>query len=82
MADAGRNLSRLVRAAEDGAEIVITRRGGPAARLTAIGHASAGTGNGHRARAVLGDRLQARKRWADPAAVEATIAHASDGWTA
>jgi prevent-host-death family protein len=82
VAEAGRNLSRLVRAAEEGFEVVITRRGGAAARLTAIGPTTPGTGNGRRAAAVLAGRLQARRRWADPATAEATIAHASDGWKA
>jgi prevent-host-death family protein len=78
VAEAGRHLSRLVAAAEAGEEVVITRRGKPAARLTAARPAP--EGNGKRAAAALAGRLAARRRWPTDQQVEATIAEAREAW--
>jgi prevent-host-death family protein len=78
VAEAGRRLSQLVSTAESGTEVIITRRGAPAARITAAkGDAS---GNGRTATEVLAGRLARRTRWATPQQVEETIAAAGEGW--
>jgi prevent-host-death family protein len=80
VADAGRNLSRLVAQVLGGEEVVITRRGQPAVRLVAAQPPAPGHGNGRRATEVLTRRLAARREWASEAEVESTIAAARDGW--
>ncbi|MDR2347710.1 MAG: type II toxin-antitoxin system prevent-host-death family antitoxin [Bifidobacteriaceae bacterium] len=80
VAEAGRNLSKLVAGARAGNEVVITRRGQPVARLAAVEPVGDGPGQGRRAAAALARRLAARRRWATPGQVEATIAQIRDGW--
>ncbi|MDR1634505.1 MAG: type II toxin-antitoxin system prevent-host-death family antitoxin [Bifidobacteriaceae bacterium] len=80
VAEAGRNLSKLVARVRGGDEVVITRRGQPAARLVAAQPPAPGHGNGRRAAEALNRRLAARKGWASEAEVESTIKAATDGW--
>ncbi|MDR1386124.1 MAG: type II toxin-antitoxin system prevent-host-death family antitoxin [Propionibacteriaceae bacterium] len=80
VADAGRNLSKLISTAEAGDDVIITRRGEPAAQLTAARSAAGASSNGRRASVVLAERLALRKHWPTLAQVEATIAQARDGW--
>jgi prevent-host-death family protein len=80
VAQAGRCLSKLVSTAAGGDDVIITRRGEPAARLTAARPSELGPGNGRRASAVLASHLARRQRWSDSAQVEAVIAETRDGW--
>jgi antitoxin (DNA-binding transcriptional repressor) of toxin-antitoxin stability system len=80
VADAGRNLSKLISTVDGGDDVIITKRGEPVARLAATRPPASRSGNGHQASAVLAERLARRKRWTTPAQVEATIAEARNGW--